>query len=304
MHRAFHLWMLLGLAGGLSAAVPEIVPQQVAPVNGPEHFQPSGLAVVDGALFTVSDKHDQAIYALTLADGECTARPVLEITGLAETRKLDLEGLVTDGAGGFFVVSEEHCRLLHVPAAGDAKWLTPDLRNDPAVQSAGLLVKHNACFEGLAQLAPGDFLFAAERDPRGLVEVDLSRQPPAVSAVKMKRSPHAEEGGRKPDFADLAVWRGRVFALVRNLSLVCELVRDPSSKKGWREGAAFSYVQTENDPRYVYTDTKYGLGEGLALDDEHLYLVFDNNDDALASAPTDRRARLFVFANPFATPAK
>ena len=96
MHRAFHLWMLLGLAGGLSAAVPEIVPQQVAPVNGPEHFQPSGLAVVDGALFTVSDKHDQAIYALTLADGECTARPVLEITGLAETRKLDLEGLVTE----------------------------------------------------------------------------------------------------------------------------------------------------------------------------------------------------------------
>ena len=123
---------------------------------------------------------------------------------------------------------------IHVPAAGDATWLTPDLRNDPAVQSAGLLVKHNACFEGLVQLAPGDFLLAAERDPRGLVEVDLSRQPPAVSAVKMKRSPHAEEGGRKPDFADLAVWRGRVFALVRNLSLVCELVRDPSSKKGWR----------------------------------------------------------------------
>ena len=291
-----------GLVGGLGAAVPEITPTLVVPVAGPGNFQPSGLAVVDGVLFTVSDKHDDGVYRLDPGATQWTARLAVPLRGVTAPGKLDLEGVVPDGAGGFFLVSEEQGRVLHIPKAGTAQWLTDDLRTAPAVKTAELLRTHNAGFEGLALLAPGHFLLAAERQPRGLVEVNLAETPAHIAAGKMPRSPFTEKGVRKADFADLAVWHGRVFALVRNLSLVCELVREPTSPAGWREGVAVSYAQTETDPRYRYTDTKYGLAEGLALDDAHLYVIYDNNGDALAADPSDRRARLFIFANPFVAP--
>ena len=62
------------------------------------------------------------------------------------------------------------------------------------------------------------------------------------------------------------------------------------------------FPSIETDPRTQYRDMTYGLAEGLALDDTHLYLVLDNNDDTLAADPKDNRSRLLIFANPFAPP--
>ena len=160
-----------GLVGGLGAAVPEITPTLVVPVAGPGNFQPSGLAVVDGVLFTVSDKHDDGVYQLDPGAAQWTARLAVPLRGLVAPEKLDLEGVVPDSAGGFFLVSEEQCRVLQATKDGVAQWLTDNLRGAPAVKQAELLRTHNAGFEGLARLAPGHRLarLGAQRRrlPRG-----------------------------------------------------------------------------------------------------------------------------------------
>ena len=100
---------------------------------------------------------------------------------------------------------------------------------------------------------------------------------------------------RPADFSDLSAADGRVYALVRNAHLVVRLNR---SAEGWREERAWSYAATENDPRFVYADTSFGLGEGLAIGPHEVFVVLDNNGQARRAAPADRRALLFRFARP------
>src|ERR1041384_6789800 len=101
--------------------------------------------------------------------------------------------------------------------------------------------------------------------------------------------------GRDADFADLTVWRARVFALARNAHVVMHLEPGPA---GWTEGGAWSYALTENAPRFAYRDRAFGVAEGLAIDDEHVFIVCYNNRDERDTQPGDRRPLLFVFRNP------
>ena len=283
------------------AAIPEIAPTRVLPVDGPTHFQPSGLALDQGALFTISDKHSEAIYRLDVQADRVLAVVARPIRLPEKNLFLDLEGIVADGAGGFYLVSEEYARVVFVPRDGPSSWVTDDLR--PIGRPLGLLVKYNATFEGIALLGPRHFLLAAERDARGVIEADFAVTPPKIVATRIDESSLPYSGKRHPDFADLSVWHGRVFALLRNACGVCELVRDPVAGGAWREGeVAVRFPSIETDPRTQYRDMTYGLAEGLALDDTHLYLVLDNNDDTLAADPKDNRSRLLIFANPFAPP--
>lgn len=312
MNPRLSLFLLLTLAsllpGGMAAApVPpaapsakplrELTPRRIYPVQFEGRFEPSGLAIVKGALFTVSDKHNDAVYRLTLEGDVAKASPALRIDFPEETGWLDLEGLVSDGAGGFYVVSEIHSRVLQVPAEGRTRWVTPELKSAGA--TVGLLVVHNAGFEGVTLLGPGHFLFAAEREPRGLIELQLEGESPSVHAVKWDRTRFAVPAGRMAAFADLCVWRGRVFALMRDSGVIVELVRDSAAPAGWREGAAVSFLNFENDPRLRYRDMAYGIAEGLAIDDNSLWLILDNNNDHLATDPEDKRSRLIEVKNPF-----
>jgi len=66
----------------------------------------------------------------------------------------------------------------------------------------------------------------------------------------------------------------------------------------FREAGRWSYARTENDPRYRYRDRAFGLAEGLALDEQHVYIVLDNNDEPRLNSENDRRGLLFVFKRP------
>jgi hypothetical protein len=66
----------------------------------------------------------------------------------------------------------------------------------------------------------------------------------------------------------------------------------------WREGRAFGYGRTENDPRYTYEDETYGMAEGLAISGREVFIVLDNNGQARAADGADHRAQLFVFERP------
>ena len=101
--------------------------------------------------------------------------------------------------------------------------------------------------------------------------------------------------GRTPDFSDLATYGNELFALIRSAHLIVGMKRGAT---GWAEGEAWSFAATENDDRFGYLDRRYGVAEGLALDGNLVYLVFDNNGNGRSQAPEDVRPQLLVFARP------
>jgi hypothetical protein len=266
-------------------------------VEGPGRFDASGLAVRDGRFFVVTDRHVDTIFELELAGDVARAKVAVTFLPpqpLPEVGYLDNEGLALADDGGFYVASEWGFAAFHVPPGGGAaEWVTPNVR--AAGATVGLFATKDAYIEGVAVLGGGWFLLAAERQPRGLIEVMGGNPPIRVSAQEMDASNFSTIGDRKLDFGDLCTWRGRVFALARNQHLVVELRRDPDG--AWIEGDAWSYAATENAAPHRFADMTFGIGEGLAITDEQIYVLLDNNAIAREGTTDDKRTWLFAFRN-------
>lgn len=293
------------------ATPPELELEQALPIAITDDFQPSGLVLYSGHMLTVSDRHDDAIYEIVRAPpgaraDVATLRPFLQLHPPANgPRPKDLEGIALDTetgngstAGALLLASEGRSRVLRVEPDGATAWITPAL--DDIGRPLGMLRLDNAGLEGIARLPNGRILVAAERDLRGLIELPASglrdeHDRAGVQAWAMPDSICTPPPGRGNDFADLAIWNGQVFALERNCHVVMRIERTAAE---WIERGGWSYARTENDPRFAYHDRAFGVAEGLALDDHHVYIVMDNNHDHLASDPHDRRPRLFVFQRP------
>jgi hypothetical protein len=274
------------------------------PIQVDGKFEPSGLLLHQGHLLTVSDKHDATIFELELGATEVHVRPFLEFVPPAdEPAPLDYEGLAADADGALLLVSESRFRVLRVspeqPSPGTAassaraSWLTPSLQ--VTGQAAGCFGVPNANLEGITQLPGAGLLLAAERDPRGLLELARDRSLASATAWAMPHVAYALAQGRSPDFADLTLANGEVYALVRAAHRVVKLNRTPDA---WVEGRAFSYAAVENDPRWAYQDRTYGLAEGLAMGEHQVFVVLDTNGQARAADAADRRPLLLVFERP------
>jgi len=306
-------------AGGPAASCtggeqpPELVLERALPIAVEGDFEPSGLALLpDGRLLTVSDKHDAAVYQLELGNDVAIVRPFLRIVppwhGPTPT---DFEGLALDTDGAFLLASEGRAQILRLEPGGGSTWITGSLER--MGRPFGLLGKLNAGIEGVVRLPHGGgLLIAAEREPRGLIELPAvpvgarddegwSRGARAWVLPPAKCPPPP---GRGDDLADLTVWQGNVYGLERNAHLVSRLERDATT---WVEREVWSYARTENDPRYAYENRAFGLAEGLALDANHVFLVLDNNHNRRAQTQNgqagtqkepDRRPLLFVFRRP------
>jgi hypothetical protein len=276
-------------AAGAAAPV-ELELEKALPVDGGANFQASGLYLSSGRLLAVSDKHDDAVFELSMQSDRASARAFVKFQAPGG-EALDLEGLTGGEDGSLLLASETQGRVLAVASSGQATWFTPSLRK--AGQDEGLLQKRNAGLEGIAKMGT-QLVLAAEREPRGLLEVTDA----GVGTVVAYRLPSAAcpaRPNRPEDIADLSVADGELYALERNAHLVVRLTRVGGR---FREAESWSYARTENDARYRYPDRAFGLAEGLALDDEHVYIVLDNNGQARESAKDDHRALLFVFKRP------
>ena len=268
-------------------------------VEGPENNQPSGLTQWNGSLFTVSDKHDDTIFQLRLEQDRAAMVPFLSLdipkpTEMSYTRDCDFEGITSNGTGTFFIVSEAFFRILSVDSQDhSASWITPSLKSKG--KAAGLFRKNNAYFEGIAFTGPGTFILCAERQPRGLVEVDTRFSPPAVTAYSSDSTRFHFKEGRSPDFSGLHWEQDRLYVLERNAYVVSRF-----SRNGERfvEGPGWSYRHIVMRPEYQYSDMKYGKAEGLCMDQQFIYIILDNNDIPRAADRTDRRPLLLILKRP------
>jgi len=291
--------LLMILASAARAAVakkpPDLVLRAALPVDGPADLQPSGLCWWRGNLLMVSDKHDGTVFRLKVGKDRALAEQFVTFIPPADgAGRLDYEGVACDALRNFYIVSESRSRILQVtPDGSNALWYSPPLED--AGLEAGLLRSANAGFEGIAMTAPNRFVLCAEREPRGIMEVNLDVDPMETMAYQCGRPAYELQPGRSADFTDLCVFGDSLYALVRNAHAVVVLRAEGGR---YVESGTWSYGFAENDIRYQYVDMKYGKAEGLAVDAQQVCIIIDNNGMARRSDRKDCRPLLFIFSFP------
>jgi len=264
----------------------------VLPINSAHPIEPSGLTVFENKLYTVSDDSNNIYLLETNEEGEVTAsiNSHLDVTQLS-AMNLDLEG-ISVAEGRFVVVSEVHHKLIQVDA-DHVSWM-PDLGGVYAdAHQAGLFQIYNAGIEAITYLGNQTFLLAAERQPRGLIEVTFDDSFNKI--IKQNNqvfddSIYPLENNRTPDLTGLYYFDGVIYALHRNAYMIHELIKNEQGV--YQEGKAWSYQHIVKQPEFLYQDMQYGHAEGLAVDETYFYIVLDNNNDAHFKQAGDKRPLL------------
>jgi hypothetical protein len=291
------IWTLFIACNNSEPQIQPLELVQVYPVAGVPWIETSGLCMVNDSLFTIGDNIDHTIYHIKLEDSIATLFPSRTFPQIAEKEhwKLDFEGITSDSDGNFYLISETFLKILKVPPdPAKAKWITTSL--DSLGKQAGLFQKPNALIEGITLIPPKTFILCAEREPRGLLRIDLSVSPAPMLAMQAQYSHIPKKAGRNLDFSGLWHDGQRLFILERFGSAVCEFEYDSGI---FIEKMIWSFAHVEDHPDYQYTDSRYGHAEGLCMNSEHIYVIVDNNRDARRINPEDTRPLLFVFKNPY-----
>ena len=289
--------------------------------------QPSGLALCQDSkgqrqLLMVSDKVDHRIFQinaqlqesgqaiatlspfvkLTAIPGKTAPYPMNQQSKLARLRQLvpglryDWEGIACDD-DYFYLASETMIDVLRVDRSGQSLWLNTNTY--AAAKKHGLFTQSNAYLEAIGLTDMGELVLGAERQARGLITLlqtenqwlhDVNTQ--LASPIK----PPAEY--RLPDLTGLAFYNGFLYTLERNAHLVCQ-----RTLITYRSVNCWSYASAENDPVIRYADDKFGLAEGLAIGEDYIYIVLDNNGQSRLVDDHDTRATLLVFNTPVAIKA-
>jgi hypothetical protein len=290
---------------------------QVFSIVGSEGKDLSGLAFCRNRLLANSDKIDNEIFAVELHDEIATLVPARALPPMpARTMHYAYPAYITywyhRWFGGDFLDWED------IQCYGDAIYLASERKNGiakisnfdtggntaewlpidwyEALHEAGYLNAYNAYVEGLAVLDAEHLLIALERQPRGLAELRKQRDGSwKITPIALSNDRHLEFRNNSEDIAALTLHDGWLYTLERNASAICR--RDLTAFKAQ---SCFSYRSIEDDPRYRFRDQKFGLGEGLAIDDRFIYVVFDNNNQPREVDALDRRALLLKIKIPAA----
>ena len=261
----------------------------VLPVEGPDFNQPSGLFMHNDTLFTVSDKHDDTIFRIELKPDRAVFVPHVrfEASSSFGVFRLDFEGITRDDAGNYYLVSEGAFAILKVgPDGKNVSWITTSLRDVGA--SAGLFQARGGYLEGITLMGRDRFLVIAERQPCGLIEVDM--------AAKQRIVEIANHGSTN-SYTGLHREEENVYILQRSTATIRKTIRylDVDSPS-----TLWSLVHIVNDPEYLYQHEQFGAktAEGLAMDRDRVYVILDNNNDARRMYPSDRRPLLLVMKRP------
>jgi hypothetical protein len=318
---ALAILLLSGLAATPVVAQPaaELKLLSEHPVDGMRGGNLSGLALCGKDLWTVSDRDDDQIYRLdTRADTWQAETVTINVPPVPESGlpwglrarttaasvirggDLDFEGISCDAAGNRYIVSEAHAAVLQVPASGDPEWLkiAPGMVRE--ARASGLLLHFNALFEGLAVNPEGNQIWlAAERERRGLISIkrgqsvwDCDGPCVLLSEAGQEMQPAQFPGARavSKDFADLALFNGKLFTLERNAFQICR--RDSVTAK---VELCWSYADEALVPNRRYPQN-YGLAEALLIDADGAWIGIDNNFGMLG--PMLKNARWSIVLPP------
>lgn len=278
-------------------------------IDGSEGLDISGLSFCRGELLAVADKSSEQIYRLAPEAGGSTvalqphaefSRPPLpedqpvslkvRALHMASTPlSMDFEGITCDSSGTY-LLSERHNRIALMDTANRrAQWLPA--RWVESAKSRGYLQLFNAESEGLVK-AGDDFWVALERQPRGLLKLKPG-DTEGEDFYPLPAVPGLDFRGRSEDLTALAYYDGALFTLERNAFAVCR-----RNLQDLRAEWCIHYRDVEEGPDYVYRETRFGKGEGLALNEQGIFVVLDNNGVARVADAEDNRGLLMRLAFP------
>ena len=318
MGRALLLGLCLSAAPVLADTWPELVLQAEHPVEGMRGGNLSGLALCQGEMWTVSDRDDDQIYRLDTRYAEWQAEALsIDVPpppesglpwGVRMMHKavsplrggdLDFEGISCDEAGNRYVVSETHAAVLQVPPIGEPAWLKIDPALVRQARGSGMLLHFNALFEGIAVNPQGTQLWlAAERERRGLLTLRKQQSVwnceggcVVMSEGGLEQPPsQLKAKAQQKDFADLALFDGKLFTLERMAYRICR--RTPATgavERCW----SFANDALTDARRY---NTGYGTAEALSLDAKGVWVGVDNGNHIRADG--EKRPIVWRFAAP------
>ena len=265
-------------------------------VNGPFPCEPSGLVMHNGVLYCVSDKQSNTIFRVKMDGERAVLEPAVQfqIPDDSATDALDLEGIAVDDAGDFLLVSESTFRVLRVSPDGTrVSWVTDSV--EAIGEAAGLFATDNAYLEGITYLGNGCIVLSAERQPCGLLTIDINTTPPTITATRFMPRTFSLRPGRTRDITDLCYIDDRLYALQRNAEAVSMLTIDTN---GVHDDPVASFRLATFAIERQYRNMIFGMAEGLAMDKEHIYIILDNNGIAQKSNPDDFSPYLFIFKRP------
>ena len=288
------------------------------PVEGMAAGNLSGLAWCGDALWAVSDRDDDRLYRLDAtadvwqAEAETFVAPPAPVmplpwglrtrawvAGLVRGGQLDFEGLSCDAKGNRYLVSESHAAVLQVPPAADAQWLMLPEGMLRQARAAGMLMKSNKLFEGIAVDPSGERLWlAAEQQRRGLVVVHQRRSTwlceggcVILSEGGNEDSPQALGGAPMPvDFSGLAFHAGKLFTLERQAHRICRRQANSGMVERCWSFADEALTDARRYPMH------YGVAEALWIDEQGAWVGLDNGGHARGDGET--RPIVWRFAAP------
>jgi hypothetical protein len=292
--------------------------QSEHPVEGMRGGNLSGLALCSGELLAVSDRDDDQIYRLDQRYAEWQAEALnidappppesglpwgVRMMGKAISPlrggDLDFEGISCDDAGNRYVVSEAHAAVLQIPPAGAPAWLKIDPSLVRQARASGMLLHFNALFEGIAVNPQGNQIWlAAERERRGLLTIrkkqsvwDCENGCVLMSEGGLEQAPpQLKAKAQQKDFADLALFEGKLFTLERMAYRICRRTLDTGEiERCW------SFANDALADARLY-NSGYGNTEALSLDAQGAWIGVDNGNHIRADG--EKRPIVWRFAAP------
>ncbi len=243
----------------------------------------------DGSLLTVNDKALPVCRIETGTNGIARLIPQPDLFPQAAVQAvsgrphapLDCEGLAQDDQGRLYVCEESGRAVFRTRPGGPVERLDIDWT---PVRKWFNAADPNASFEGIA--VGGNRLYVAnERSIGRIIVVDL----PSLKVVDDFQVTPIDRPARDVHYSDLCWWRDELWVLCRESR--CILRVDPTTRS---VKAQYDYAEVEQAPQNAYFNPlPYGFVEGLAVNDDSIWLVVDNNGLSRRVAPTDTRGLLF-----------
>jgi len=261
-----------------------------------ERFDASGLLLLpDGRLLAVNDRgsrlyrinfRSQTNVADLLLLPECFTGAQLSPFAREKVGRWDCEGIARDADGRLYLCEEANRWILR----WDERTKRVERLNiDWSPVKSYFTSDINASFEGVA-IGDGKLYVANERQRGRIIVVDLA----TLKVERHFQVNYSPSRAFDTHYSDLSWHDGALWVLLRESSALLKV--DPLKEIVLAE---FSFRDLERRKEVIYTGKNpTGTMEGLAVNDQFIWLVTDNNGENRWIAPGDTRPTLFKCPRP------
>lgn len=263
-------------------------------IDSQDKIEPSGLCIKNEKLFFVSDNADDTIYSIKFNGKNAIAVPEIKfkLPKKKEKQKYNFEGIVTDNKGNFVVIGEKSLSLVIVNEKGEAQ-ATKSFKKEALKEN--MFKNRSEGPEGVCITDDGDVVIASQNDHGKLMIANIIDNDFENVETKKIKSKEIKEGkGKEKSISDLNYFKGNIYALLKNQNTVIKLKYEG---KNFVEEETYEFENAVNGSDFLYLIGN-SLGEGVAVDDKYIYVVFDNNNQPRLANINDTRPLLLKFEKP------